>query len=100
MLTKKLGYELEYIDPPILIHKKELLPFQLGTDETESEQRWNDLVSKNVNRCWWDYHDGIYEHFQEAYDYLVDYIRKNGPCLLYTSPSPRDLSTSRMPSSA
>ena len=25
---------------------------------------------------------------------------KNGSCLLYTSPSPRDLSTSRMPSSA
>ena len=25
---------------------------------------------------------------------------KNNPCLLYTSPSPRDLSTSRMPSSA
>ena len=24
----------------------------------------------------------------------------NKPCLLYTSPSPRDLSTSRMPSSA
>ena len=24
----------------------------------------------------------------------------NNPCLLYTSPSPRDLSTSRMPSSA
>ena len=24
----------------------------------------------------------------------------NAPCLLYTSPSPRDLSTSRMPSSA
>ena len=26
--------------------------------------------------------------------------RLKGPCLLYTSPSPRDLSTSRMPSSA
>ena len=26
--------------------------------------------------------------------------RKSTPCLLYTSPSPRDLSTSRMPSSA
>ena len=26
--------------------------------------------------------------------------RLNNPCLLYTSPSPRDLSTSRMPSSA
>ena len=30
--------------------------------------------------------------------YLADQIRK--ACLLYTSPSPRDLSTSRMPSSA
>ena len=27
-------------------------------------------------------------------------IEKNSGCLLYTSPSPRDLSTSRMPSSA
>ena len=27
-------------------------------------------------------------------------IRYHGACLLYTSPSPRDLSTSRMPSSA
>ena len=31
----------------------------------------------------------------EAVEYLFPY-----PCLLYTSPSPRDLSTSRMPSSA
>ena len=29
-----------------------------------------------------------------------DTVRRAGPCLLYTSPSPRDLSTSRMPSSA
>ena len=28
---------------------------------------------------------------------ILDYL---GTCLLYTSPSPRDLSTSRMPSSA
>ena len=27
-------------------------------------------------------------------------IKQHGDCLLYTSPSPRDLSTSRMPSSA
>ena len=27
-------------------------------------------------------------------------LRERKPCLLYTSPSPRDLSTSRMPSSA
>ena len=31
---------------------------------------------------------------------LCDYIPSHPACLLYTSPSPRDLSTSRMPSSA
>eukprot|EP00829_Urostomides_striatus_P002708 TRINITY_DN1298_c0_g1_i1.p1 TRINITY_DN1298_c0_g1~~TRINITY_DN1298_c0_g1_i1.p1 ORF type:complete len:223 (+),score=60.62 TRINITY_DN1298_c0_g1_i1:30-671(+) len=35
---------------------------------------------------------------------IMDIVKKQGvmyqPCLLYTSPSPRDLSTSRMPSSA
>ena len=29
-----------------------------------------------------------------------DYDHRSSNCLLYTSPSPRDLSTSRMPSSA
>ena len=39
---------------------------------------------------------GIYEKFiTEVFGY-----EKVLPCLLYTSPSPRDLSTSRMPSSA
>ena len=36
-------------------------------------------------------------------DVVMNYKSKDGqfyPCLLYTSPSPRDLSTSRMPSSA
>ena len=32
--------------------------------------------------------------------HLVQSCNNNKPCLLYTSPSPRDLSTSRMPSSA
>ena len=36
-----------------------------------------------------------YAHSKE---YILDI--KNKTCLLYTSPSPRDLSTSRMPSSA
>ena len=31
---------------------------------------------------------------------LTDVKKSKGVCLLYTSPSPRDLSTSRMPSSA
>ena len=35
-------------------------------------------------------------------DKALEWLRKKGiaSCLLYTSPSPRDLSTSRMPSSA
>ena len=31
---------------------------------------------------------------------IVDYVKFQGPCLLYTSPSPRDGLLSRMPSSA
>ena len=37
---------------------------------------------------------------QSDVDVGAGYIDKYMPCLLYTSPSPRDLSTSRMPSSA
>ena len=46
------------------------------------------------------------EKISSALDKLgVDYVEGGWPganptCLLYTSPSPRDLSTSRMPSSA
>ena len=43
-----------------------------------------------------------YRQFAGALNRLFDTIevQVNNPCLLYTSPSPRDLSTSRMPSSA
>eukprot|EP00831_Metopus_contortus_P078744 TRINITY_DN7683_c0_g2_i1.p2 TRINITY_DN7683_c0_g2~~TRINITY_DN7683_c0_g2_i1.p2 ORF type:complete len:101 (-),score=34.40 TRINITY_DN7683_c0_g2_i1:69-371(-) len=50
------------------------------------------------------------DRFQEAedqeqytthyFDNFADHFEKPFTCLLYTSPSPRDLSTSRMPSSA
>ena len=36
----------------------------------------------------------------QAFWFLFHKNSKDYPCLLYTSPSPRDLSTSRMPSSA
>jgi len=35
-----------------------------------------------------------------AYSSFYNFYAANQDCLLYTSPSPRDLSTSRMPSSA
>ena len=47
--------------------------------------------------------DGVMEFYNDC-TYLDkvkgEYSGGVDPCLLYTSPSPRDLSTSRMPSSA
>ena len=40
------------------------------------------------------------EEREEALQYYEDYFDDAGACLLYTSPSPRDPKTSRMPSSA
>ena len=43
----------------------------------------------------------IREELTELYNLPTDYeVALGNGCLLYTSPSPRDLSTSRMPSSA
>ena len=46
-------------------------------------------------------HTGRVKWFNNTRGYgFLTYKDENGVCLLYTSPSPRDLSTSRMPSSA
>ena len=43
----------------------------------------------------------VHPAYDEAFDgFAAPEVRGNPACLLYTSPSPRDLSTSRMPSSA
>ena len=44
---------------------------------------------------------GVYDMYQRpSFGTSSEDLRNFGSCLLYTSPSPRDLSTSRMPSSA
>ena len=43
---------------------------------------------------------GVYDYVLNGMHYGKPTGDKDNPCLLYTSPSPRDLSTSRMPSSA
>ena len=50
-----------------------------------------DLVEHGINGY-------IFSSINEAVKYIN--LLKDDVCLLYTSPSPRDLSTSRMPSSA
>ena len=47
-------------------------------------------------------HSGIFDvsHMGQLFIYGDESLTEELDCLLYTSPSPRDLSTSRMPSSA
>ena len=47
-----------------------------------------------------DYSKSKGDFINETRDYVFPKLKDKGSCLLYTSPSPRDLSTSRMPSSA
>ena len=44
--------------------------------------------------------DKVFEVFQRNINEVLKGLYRLQHCLLYTSPSPRDLSTSRMPSSA
>lgn len=80
LLTKKLNLQLDYIDPPIVIDKKEDLPFSLGESEDEAEAKWASIVDQNLNRCWWQHRSpGNYEGFPSAFQYVVDYVKQNGP---------------------
>ena len=58
-------------------------------------------VEKTIPDTYWtsDIVPAIYPNWDSDKDKLVLFAWYNN-CLLYTSPSPRDLSTSRMPSSA
>ena len=50
------------------------------------------LLTWNV---WWKF-----ENYRERENLIISEINNSCPCLLYTSPSPRDAHESRMPSSA
>ena len=61
--------------------------------------------AKNIYKCFGCGKGGdpvnfIMEHESVSYPESLKFLAEKYGCLLYTSPSPRDLSTSRMPSSA
>ena len=66
-------------------------------DWMEQEQERGITITSAATTCFWNFQDK---------EYRINIIDTPGHglgcqcCLLYTSPSPRDLSTSRMPSSA
>ena len=66
-------------------------------------------IIKELNEFEWDYYPGDIVASWEAYPSVVwvgkfeldeDLFKQSCNCLLYTSPSPRDVEESRMPSSA
>ena len=75
---------------------KKLNSFQISTgDMLRDEIKKNTEIGKNIIN---DMNDGKFVD-----DLLVNKLIENAvfdPCLLYTSPSPRDREKSRMPSSA
>ena len=79
---------------------KDVSPFHISTPSEllETPKEYQDLVKRQLTA----HAEG---ELSGADDYVkLFYFLTNDPyekaCLLYTSPSPRDLSTSRMPSSA
>ena len=99
--------------PPELLHQKEQLTMFIDVMFVQGQPVLTaiDSVFKNRSTVWMA--DRSFKEFYAAIDHVTRAYNKNGyrfakmhcdrefkPCLLYTSPSPRDLSTSRMPSSA
>ena len=85
-----------------------LTTFTIMKKEIESIERERERLNKVLSNMLVDYSKTYYKlrELEKLIDVLsrnyqlIDNIVECSSCLLYTSPSPRDLSTSRMPSSA
>jgi len=67
----------------------------LAKHHADTKEIWLVYYKKTSGKSGVTYEDSVQEAL--AYGWIDG---QNKTCLLYTSPSPRDLSTSRMPSSA
>ena len=65
-----------------------------GRTITESDNTWFTLLTMNTHPLHFD------KEYGKATEFGKNLVNSAFTCLLYTSPSPRDLSSSRMPSSA
>ena len=89
----------------ILAQKKMLKLITFDLDDTlwdvrptliNAEKKTREFIETKLGKLEW----GSWEEFKEIRKNLIKTDASYEYCLLYTSPSPRDLSTSRMPSSA
>ena len=91
--VKSLGKKGEIVNVNDGYARNFILPKKLGLEATS--KNLNDLKLQKQND------EKVAQEKLDAAKALAEEIKeKSITCLLYTSPSPRDLSTSRMPSSA
>lgn len=72
-LLKKANIQLEYIDGPVVLEKKDL-PFEVDDD------KWAEILESGVNRAWF-YHDSVSKNLDltDALAAVVQHIKENGP---------------------
>ena len=104
--SPKLSQQCEGREP--LPHQPQFTS-QTLTKMRKIEQQMNDAITNNLNwqsantsvtYCKETNESKVYLHGNHIATVGDDFLQVFDGCLLYTSPSPRDLSTSRMPSSA
>ena len=101
----KLGVTIPELLPKAGFRKIEKMEFSLAEIEDFSKELKNKKIT-NLIVCGIETHiciqQTVLDCLQKGFKVILisDAMGSRNSCLLYTSPSPRDLSTSRMPSSA
>lgn len=77
---KNLGVTIDYVDPPIKIASRDQVYYPLGANAAEADKKWQSVVERDFNRCWWDYRGrDAYLGFDESLNWIINYIKENGP---------------------
>lgn len=73
-LLKKLDIQLDYIDGPINLERKDL-PFEITDDN-----KWNEIVEAKLNKSWF-YHDDVSKNLDltQGIKTVVEHIKEHGP---------------------
>ena len=71
-----------------------------GRKNLVSDNKVMELIDLIFNEIWRELDDGKRVHIRKQMIFKKIFVSRQKDCLLYTSPSPRDMRRSRMPSSA
>lgn len=82
-LTKKLNYQLDYVDAPVMVDLPALIPFPLAPTPEEAKSKWDYIVEKGVNRSWYrafnEEGSQFYYGFRKLLEHLANHIKEHGP---------------------